>query len=59
VEAPLAGVDTQGPASGSDRVFRGGGWYIVPLLARVAFRLNRTPGYRRNNLGFRLLRAAS
>jgi formylglycine-generating enzyme required for sulfatase activity len=59
VEAPLAGVDTQGPASGSDRVYRGGCWDDVPLLARVARRYDGTPGNRHGDLGFRLLRTAS
>jgi formylglycine-generating enzyme required for sulfatase activity len=55
---PPAGIDLQGPASGSSRVNRGGGWYGVPQYARVANRDNFTPGYRDFNLGFRLLRTA-
>jgi len=57
--APPAGVDLQGPASGSVRVFRGGGWLFGPQYARVAPRNYSTPGDRDNDLGFRLLRTAS
>ena len=57
-QPPLAGVDVQGPASGSSRVFRGGSWYYVPLSARVAYRGRNTPGYRSIHLGVRLLRTA-
>ena len=57
-QAPLAGVDVQGPASGSDRVFRGGSWRIDPQYARVAYRRSCTPGYRNFVLGVRLLRTA-
>ena len=56
--APSAGVDLQGPASGSFRVRRGGSWNFVPQLARVAYRSSSAPGYRSSNLGFRLLRTA-
>jgi formylglycine-generating enzyme required for sulfatase activity len=57
--APLAGVDFQGPASGSNRVSRGGGWSYAPRNARVAFRHDDAPGDRYISLGFRLLRTAS
>ena len=57
-QVPLAGVDVQGPASGSNRVVRGGGWYGDPLFARVANRSNDAPGDRHGNLGVRLLRTA-
>jgi formylglycine-generating enzyme required for sulfatase activity len=50
--------DPGGPASGSDRVFRGGSWYNFPQFARVALRYDSSPGTRGNNLGFRLLRTA-
>jgi formylglycine-generating enzyme required for sulfatase activity len=55
---PLAGVDMQGPASGSYRVNRGGSWIIGPQLARVAYRRYDPPGYRDSLLGVRLLRTA-
>ena len=56
--APPAGVDAQGPASGSRRVVRGGSWYSDPQFARVARRDGDAPGYRGSNLGVRLLRTA-
>jgi formylglycine-generating enzyme required for sulfatase activity len=57
-EAPLAGVDAQGPASGSVRVTRGGSWNFVPQYARVARLSIMTPGRRADYLGLRLLRTA-
>ena len=53
---PAAGVDAEGPASGSYRVFRGGSWRIDPRNARVANRGHGAPGARFNPLGVRLLR---
>ena len=57
-QAPSAGVDVQGPASGSNRVIRGGSWYDDPLISRVAYRGSDTSGDRNHDLGFRLLRTA-
>ena len=57
-QVPLAGVDGQGPASRSNRVFRGGSWYSVPRYARVAGRDYAAPGLRGDYLGVRLLRTA-
>jgi formylglycine-generating enzyme required for sulfatase activity len=57
--APPVGVDVQGPASGSARVYRGGSWFNVPRIARVAHRVTGTPGNRGDYLGFRLIRTAS
>jgi formylglycine-generating enzyme required for sulfatase activity len=57
LDPPAAGVDSEGPASGPRRVFRGGGWYDDPLLARVAIRYDFTPGCRDSSLGVRLLRS--
>ncbi|MCX6278122.1 MAG: SUMF1/EgtB/PvdO family nonheme iron enzyme [Bacteroidetes bacterium] len=45
----------EGPSSGSDRVFRGGGWLIYPQYCRTSYRSDRTPGYRNYYLGFRLV----
>jgi sulfatase modifying factor 1 len=53
-----AEADPAGPASGSDRVVRGGSWYGAPQVARVAYRSYDTPGHRSGSLGFRLLRTA-
>ena len=55
-EAPPAGVDVQGPASGSARVACGGSWSNAPQNARVARRGDVTPGSRSGSLGVRLLR---
>ncbi|HIJ83410.1 MAG: hypothetical protein HW380_200 [Magnetococcales bacterium] len=46
----------QGPSSGSDRVDRGGGWGSYPADVRSAFRNIDDPGYRYDDLGFRLSR---
>ena len=47
-----------GYVSGSFRVSRGGSWYFVPRLARVAYREDYPPSYRRYHLGLRLFRRA-
>jgi formylglycine-generating enzyme required for sulfatase activity len=39
---------------GSSRVYRGGSWYVVPRIARVAGRGGFDPSDRSGNLGFRL-----
>ena len=57
-EAPLAGFDVQGPASGFDRVRRGGSWLNVPQGARVARRGSGYPGDCNRSLGVRLARTA-
>ncbi len=46
----------EGPSSGSLRVRRGGGWYGGAGGCRSAFRDFNSPGYRDDDLGFRLLR---
>jgi formylglycine-generating enzyme required for sulfatase activity len=46
--------DPRGPASGSYRVFRGGGWGSVGRHCRSADRNWRGPDYRGNFLGFRV-----
>jgi formylglycine-generating enzyme required for sulfatase activity len=58
LDPPAAGVDMQGPVSGSLRVRRGGSWSFDPQLARVAYRYRYSPDYRGADLGVRLLRAA-
>jgi formylglycine-generating enzyme required for sulfatase activity len=57
-QVSLAGVDVQGPASGSYRVARGGGWGSDPQRARFANRNYVAPGNRYSILGVRLLRTA-
>lgn len=44
-----------GPASGSDRVYRGGSWYFDAGRCRVSFRGSGAPGYRYYHLGLRLV----
>jgi formylglycine-generating enzyme required for sulfatase activity len=48
-------TDSTGPASGSSRVFRGGGWGINARFARSAFRYYASAGLRFNDLSFRLV----
>jgi formylglycine-generating enzyme required for sulfatase activity len=51
-------TDPQGPSSGSNRVIRGGGWFLGARYCRAASRLYVLPGYRYGFLGLRLLRTA-
>jgi len=44
-----------GPATGSDRVLRGGSWNYNAEYCRSAYRSYDTPGYRNSNVGFRLV----
>jgi formylglycine-generating enzyme required for sulfatase activity len=46
--------DPAGPATGSYRVHRGGGWYSSPTDCRSAHRVRSTPDCRFDNLGFRM-----
>ncbi len=48
--------DPVGPSSGSSRVLRGGGWYILARFVRSAYRYNDAPGNRYYFVGFRLAR---
>ena len=55
-------VDPQGPASGSDRVIRGGSWGLWPgwdsaRICRSAYRSYFTPDDRNNTFGFRAVLA--
>jgi len=51
-------TDPQGPAAGSYRVIRGGGWGYGAGGCRSAYPPRNAPGYRLVSLGFRLLRTA-
>ena len=51
-------TDPVGSASGSYRVVRGGGWGYGARLLRSGYRGNGVPGYRYDNVGFRLVRTA-
>jgi sulfatase modifying factor 1 len=48
--------DPTGPTSGSSRVLRGGSWVNSSRDARSADRGRNVAGYRRGNVGFRLVR---
>jgi formylglycine-generating enzyme required for sulfatase activity len=46
--------DPTGPALGSDRMSRGGAWFVTAKLCRSAYRSSRTPEDRYEVLGFRV-----
>ena len=48
----------QGPASGQNRIVRGGSWSNVPSFVRSASRLRNDPDYTYVNLGFRCARGS-
>jgi formylglycine-generating enzyme required for sulfatase activity/serine/threonine protein kinase len=50
-----ASTDPQGPASGTDRVIRGGSWFCQPDVPRSASRFKLWPISRFFNVGFRVL----
>jgi formylglycine-generating enzyme required for sulfatase activity len=53
------GVDPKGPASGSVRVVRGGGWGVVAYYCRVAYRNGDVPTLSvSSSLGFRVVRSS-
>jgi formylglycine-generating enzyme required for sulfatase activity len=49
-------TDPTGPVSASHRVFRGGSWIHGTFYARSSSRVNSTPGYSYDFLGFRVAR---
>ena len=49
-------TDPTGPLSGSDRVFRGAGWWNYARYCRSAYRGSSPPGDIGNVLGFRLVK---
>jgi formylglycine-generating enzyme required for sulfatase activity len=51
-------TNPRGPASGSFRVLRGGGWSFDALGVRSAVRFSGSPGSRGDDLGFRLALSA-
>jgi len=51
------GADPRGPASGSNRVIRGGSWGINAYYARCAFRRDFYPGDTFSSIGFRVVLA--
>jgi len=50
-------TDPRGPATGSDRVFRGGGWYFIAFNCRSAFRAYGYPLFPHGSNGFRVVLA--
>ena len=50
-------IDPTGPATGSDRVSRGGSWGHNAQYCRSAGRYHYAPGDRFDNVGFRLARS--
>jgi formylglycine-generating enzyme required for sulfatase activity len=55
---PYTTDNPTGYASGSDRVYRGGGWHSSASNNAVAYRSGSTPDYRDIFLGFRLVLSA-
>jgi formylglycine-generating enzyme required for sulfatase activity len=53
---PYPHVNPEGPASGTYRVLRGGGWSSLAYYCRVSNRGKGTPDFRRYNFGFRIVR---
>lgn len=51
-------IDPAGPATGAERVVRGGGWADDPLSARVASRSSWPVDHRDGALGLRIVRTA-
>ena len=51
-------TDPRGPASGSDRVYRGGGWYALAFHCRVAGRGSNFPTASDYSIGFRVARSS-
>ena len=47
--------DPQGPATGKERIARGGAWSTQPKFCRSAFRDWHEPGYRSDCVGFRVV----
>ncbi len=54
---PYPHVNPEGPASGSYRVFRGGGWGSLAIYGRAAYRLGDNPAGRYSTVGFRIVLA--
>ncbi len=50
-----AQVDPKGPATGTERVVRGGSWHATSTSWRSAFRRDYAPDYRGISIGFRLV----
>jgi formylglycine-generating enzyme len=51
-------TDPRGPASGTSRVLRGGGWFDAASDARASYRVSAPPTYAFDNFGFRSARSS-
>ncbi len=51
-------TNPQGPATGTERVLRGGRWHDAAAQCRVAYRLSISPTVRADSFGFRLAMSA-
>ena len=58
-ESQMDPTGPTGPSKGSDRVIRGGSWFLYARDVRSACRSRHGPGNRDSNMGFRLLSSAS
>ena len=56
--APTDGTAWLSEDDQSNRVLRGGSWYIIPRSCRSAYRLNATPDYTNDRIGFRVVCSA-
>lgn len=54
--ASATGPDPQGPATGTEKVNRGGSWDTVPFFARAVHRREQNPIDPRSDVGFRCAR---
>jgi len=52
-------ADPQGPASGDQRVLRGGAWVSNPIACRAAYRVGQAPDFRYYFIGFRVAMPAA
>jgi len=50
-------IDPLGPASGRERVLRGGAWFYLPETCRSAYRSHFASGFRHFDLGLRVARS--
>jgi len=50
-----AQTDPAGASSGTNRMYRGGGWFNSAGIVPSVYRDYRDPYYRYNNLGFRVV----
>ena len=57
VVTPEPRTDPQGPATGKQRVLRGGSWDATPNFIRPAVRYRKPAGYRNSSFGFRCARS--